>query len=75
MLVWREWIGDGNVDNWNVAVADVHWVTIQLCDAIYYNPRAAASTGTKRKLELPTPDITEGRSKRVKATKRFHRLA
>jgi hypothetical protein len=48
LLVWREWIGDGNVDNWNMAVADVHWVTIQLCNTIYYNPQATASTGTKR---------------------------
>lgn len=47
LMVWREWIGGGNTEYWDAAVADVRWVTIQLCDAIYYNPRAVL-TGTKR---------------------------
>lgn len=48
LLVWREWIGGGKMEDWNAAIADVRWVTARLCDTIYYDPRAAVSIGTKR---------------------------
>ena len=48
LLVWREWIGHGKVDDWNAAVADVKWVMIQLCDSIYYDPSAKVPSGFKR---------------------------
>lgn len=48
LLIWREWLGNGNTGDWDAAVADVRWVTIQLCDSIYYDPRAKAPVGAKR---------------------------
>src|SRR5882724_5340869 len=48
LLVWREWIGHGKVDDWNAAVADVQWVMIQLCDSLYYNSSAKVPSGFKR---------------------------
>jgi hypothetical protein len=48
LLVWKEWLGNGNTNDWDAAVADVRWVTIQLCDSIYYDPRAKVPIGTKR---------------------------
>jgi hypothetical protein len=35
LLIWREWLGNGNMGDCDTAVADVHWVTIWLCDLIY----------------------------------------
>ena len=48
LFVWREWLGDENMDDWDTAVADVRWVTIQLCKLIYYDPRVNLLISTKR---------------------------
>jgi hypothetical protein len=48
LLIWREWLGNGNTGDWDAAVADVRSVTIQLCDSIYYDPRAKVPVGAKR---------------------------
>jgi len=47
LLVWREWIGHGKVDDWNAAVADVRWVMIQLCDSLYYNTSAKVPSSSR----------------------------
>jgi hypothetical protein len=54
LLVWREWIGDGKMDDWNAAVADVRWVTIQLCDSLYYNASAKVPSAAKRYTFFPS---------------------
>jgi hypothetical protein len=48
LLIWREWLGNGNTGDWDAAVADVRSVTIQLCNSIYYDPRARVPVGAKR---------------------------
>lgn len=38
LMIWRNKIGDGDTTEWNLAVADVSWVTLRLIAAIWYTP-------------------------------------
>lgn len=44
MMLWREWIGKGDITDWEMALADVGWVTRRLIDCVY----PLRSTATKR---------------------------
>ena len=47
-MVWREWVGDGDMNAWNAAVLDVCWVTRRLCEMMYYSPTVKIIPTLKR---------------------------
>jgi hypothetical protein len=48
LMVWREWVGDGDTTDWEAAVMDVGWVTRRLCESTYYNATAEVIPTLKR---------------------------
>jgi hypothetical protein len=48
LMVWREWLGDGEKKDWEDAVLDVYSVTRRLCELSYYCPTAEFIPTLKR---------------------------
>ena len=48
LMIWREAIGEGDIDDWEMAVMDVGWVTGRLCEATFYNAATEDVTRLKR---------------------------
>ena len=48
LMIWREAIGEGDIDDWEMAVMDVGWVTGRLCEATFYNAATEDVTQLKR---------------------------
>ena len=47
-MIWREVIGEGDIDDWEMAVMDVGWVTGHLCEVTFYNAATEDITQLKR---------------------------
>jgi len=48
LMVWREWVDDGEKNDWDTAVLDVHWITRRLCELMYYIPATEVIPTLKR---------------------------
>jgi hypothetical protein len=48
LMVWRNWIGEGDIADWETTVVDVLWVTCRLCESIYYNASTTIIPTLKR---------------------------
>jgi hypothetical protein len=50
LMVWRKWIDEGDIADWEAAVVDVLWVTRRLCESTYYNASTTIIPTFKRRV-------------------------
>jgi hypothetical protein len=50
LMVWRKWIDEGDITDWEAAVVDVLWVTHRLCESTYYNASTTIIPTLKRRV-------------------------